>query len=767
MNRRAVIVGVGEAVQRQAEVADALEPVDLMAQAIRSAVSDCGVDVLEWIETLDLIGLISWRYKDPVSLLAQRLGIQPARMSNASMGGETPIRLVHEAALAVTRGDVAIACVVGGEAMASRGKARKSGAQLPWTPAVSTEEAVQFPNSRYETASPARKLGMLDPANIYPFYEMACEAAWNRTPGAALEASARLWAKFAAVAAANPSAWIRTAPDAQTIMDCDASNRPIAWPYPKFMVANPSVNQAAATLIMEENVARELGIPDDKMIYVWGGAAAEESEDYLGRDSYEHSTAQAAVLDAASEIAGGTDRFDHLELYSCFPIVPKMAMRHLGLDPENTVPTVTGGLTFFGGPLNNYMSHAVAAMVRTLREQRKKTGLLYGQGGYVNKHHALVVSGERPDTPLPEVYRVQDKALAARGPQPQVLEVYSGPATIETYTVTFARDREPLQGVVIARTPSGGRVMARVMPEDDGATMDVLLSRTANAVGATGFVRQDVFGKLVFSVSTERAARSRTQVSREAQLTIVTIDRPAAMNSFDKATNVEMAEIFDEFESDPEQWVAIVTGAGDRAFSAGNDLRETARLMKRGAPIEIPDVGYGGLTSRFGMNKPVIAAVNGVAMGGGFEVALACDIIIAADTARFALPEPKVGLAALAGGLLRLPSQIGMKRAMGIILTGREVSAQEAFELGFVNEVVPSDELMDAARRWASQMLAVSPMSLRASKEIVQKGAGERLEHADRAQHGYPAVRALFRSADMREGPTAFAEKRKPVWKGR
>jgi crotonobetainyl-CoA hydratase len=184
--------------------------------------------------------------------------------------------------------------------------------------------------------------------------------------------------------------------------------------------------------------------------------------------------------------------------------------------------------------------------------------------------------------------------------------------------------------------------------------------------------------------------------------------------------------------------------------------------------MKSPPSGFAGLTSRFDLNKPLIAAVNGIAMGGGFEIALACDIIVASDAAVFALPEPRVGLAALAGGLHRLPRAIGTKRALGMILTGRRVSAGEGYELGFVNEVVAPGELMAAARRWAAQIAELSPMSVRASKEAVFKGLDEpSLEAAIKGQNRYPAIAALFRSEDFVEGPMAFAQKRAPNWKGR
>jgi crotonobetainyl-CoA hydratase len=254
------------------------------------------------------------------------------------------------------------------------------------------------------------------------------------------------------------------------------------------------------------------------------------------------------------------------------------------------------------------------------------------------------------------------------------------------------------------------------------------------------------------------------KVEREGKLTIVTMNRPEVMNSLHPPANFELAKIFDDFASDPEQWVAIITGAGDKAFSAGNDLKYQAA----GNPITIPPSGFAGLTARYDLNKPVIAAVNGLAMGGGFEIALACDIIVAAETAIFALPEPRVGLAALAGGLHRLPREIGTKRALGMILTGRRVSAAEGLTLGFVNEISKPGEAVNAAKKIAAQILECSPMSVRASKEAVYRGLMEpHLKAATENQRTYEGIRAMFTSEDLIEGPMAFAQKRPPQWKGR
>jgi crotonobetainyl-CoA hydratase len=223
----------------------------------------------------------------------------------------------------------------------------------------------------------------------------------------------------------------------------------------------------------------------------------------------------------------------------------------------------------------------------------------------------------------------------------------------------------------------------------------------------------------------------------------------------------------DDFAADGEQRVCVLTGVGERAFCAGSDLKYATEMVQAGRRDEMtyPKNGYAGLIERFDLDKPVIAAVNGVALGGGFEIALACDLIIASDTARFGLPEPLVGAMALGGGVHRLVRQIGLKQAMGMILTGRMIGAAEAMALGLINEVVPQAELGDAVTRWVDAILKCSPAALAASKQSAMRGLDEpSLEAAMARQDAYPAFAALRASPDSREGPRAFAEKRAPRW---
>jgi enoyl-CoA hydratase/carnithine racemase len=194
-------------------------------------------------------------------------------------------------------------------------------------------------------------------------------------------------------------------------------------------------------------------------------------------------------------------------------------------------------------------------------------------------------------------------------------------------------------------------------------------------------------------------------VQDEGRLRVVTLNRPEVLNALHADANDELAAVWDEFAARNDLWVGIITGAGDRAFSAGNDLKVQASGKRRPNGPR----GFAGICSRFDLDKPVIAAVNGVAMGGGFETALACDIIVAAENAIFALPEPRVGLIAGGGGIHRLPRSIPIKQAMGMILTGRRVPAREGYELGIVTEVVAEGQALEAARRWATMILECSP----------------------------------------------------------
>lgn len=492
--RQPVIVGIGEFTNRSKALEDALEPLDLMERALRAAEQDAGGGLLSRLDSLDIVCEVSWPYHDAPKLLCERLGIDPARKVYGPVGGESPVRYLHEAALRIARGESRVGAVVGAEAQYSVSAAQKQGVDLPWTPADTETRILRGPDFLHRLAVAH---GVATPTNVYPFYENAAQAAWGQTPAEALQESGELWSGYSAVAAANPHAWLKREQSADEIVTPTPDNRMIAWPYTKSMVANPLVNMGAGVIVTSVAEARRAGVPDERMVHIWGGAAANEPRDYLDRDSYVRSHAQEAVLKAALAIVGGdASSFAMTELYSCFPIVPKMARRVLGLDSDAQM-TSTGGLSFFGAPLNNYMTHAACGLVRALRDAPGRTALLYGQGEYVTKHHALVLASKvAPASTLHENYSVQAQADAAMGDVPPLVLDYAGPAEIETYTVLYDRDGART-GVVIARTPQGERLMARV-PADDEPSLEVLLDTAASPVGRQGAVAKGGDGLLLW-----------------------------------------------------------------------------------------------------------------------------------------------------------------------------------------------------------------------------------------------------------------------------
>ncbi len=229
--------------------------------------------------------------------------------------------------------------------------------------------------------------------------------------------------------------------------------------------------------------------------------------------------------------------------------------------------------------------------------------------------------------------------------------------------------------------------------------------------------------------------------------------------------HASLQKAIDTFAADDNQQICVITGVGEKAFCAGSDLKEA---IENNFCTEYPEHGYAGLAERYNLNKPVIAAVNGVAYGGGFELALSCDLIVACETAEFGLPEPRVGAVALGGGLHRLARQIGLKKAMGYILSSRKMAAREAFDLGLVNEVAKQGELNEVVEQWCNDILKAAPISIRASKETVMRGLDESsLKDAIQNQESYSVFKQWRAAEDTKEGPLAFVEKRKPVWQNK
>jgi acetyl-CoA C-acetyltransferase len=479
-DRIPVIAGIGEIIDRPRDVTSSLEPAALMAEAARRADADSR-GLLAQVDSLDIIALVSWRYEDLPARLCESLGIAPKRSFYGTVGGESPVRYIHEAAQRIALGTSSIALITGAEAQYAVNHAKRANVDLPWTPyAVSAPKMKRAADYVHPLG---HKLGVAWPISVYPFYDAATANAWGQTPAEAQAESGLLWSRYSAAASRNPHAWSKTPLSPADITTVTPDNRMISWPYVKRMVANPNVNQGAAIIVTSLAKARAAGIPEDRLVFVGAGASATEPRDWLARDAYTVSHAQDAVLEA---MLARSQRFDALELYSCFPVVPKMARRKLGLGPD-VEPSVTGGLSFFGGPLNVYMAHAACAMVRAVRDGASN-GLLYGQGEFVTKHHALILAREpREDSVLADA-RAQEKADARRGAVPPTEEAPDGAATIETFTILHDPKGEPIQGVVIARMDSGARTLARI-PAAHADDLALLTSQDRYPIGLGGRIR--------------------------------------------------------------------------------------------------------------------------------------------------------------------------------------------------------------------------------------------------------------------------------------
>ena len=483
-DRIPVIVGIGEIVDRPKDISKGLEPLALLEEALRRAEADSGAKLLDEIGSLDVVNFLSWRYRDPEQLLAKRLDVAPAHCYYGPVGGESPIRYLHEAAQRIARGECSVAAVCGAEAQSTATKAERAGITLPWTPFA---HDVPEPKRGAAFQKPlAVKLGVFRPITVYPLYESATSAQWGQSPREALAESGALWSTYSRVASENPNAWLKKRFSSEEITAPSPDNRLIAWPYTKLMVANPTVNMGAALLLTSLAKARAAGIAEDRLVYPLGGASAEEPRDYLLRDQFYESHPQNAVLKAVMHLAGGDGKkFDAIELYSCFPCVPKMARRTLGLGTD-VQPTVTGGLTFFGAPLNTYMTHAACAMVRRLRSGAR-LGLLYGQGGFVTKHHALVVSRDAPRGAISQDTSVQAEADRNKRRVPEFVTEAAGKGQVESFTVIFRANGEVEHGAVMLRTEQNTRTLARVKAED-GTTLAHLMNMDRTPVGSTGAI---------------------------------------------------------------------------------------------------------------------------------------------------------------------------------------------------------------------------------------------------------------------------------------
>lgn len=773
-----VIVGVGQFVDRIDDSGyRGLSPADIAAEAARAAIADAGgdasvsgrIDVVGGVRTFEDSMAVPTPFgkagKYPLAV-SRRLGLQPKVAILDKAGGQSPLTLLCDLAERIVSGEAQAALAFGSEAISTVRHLTKLGEKRDW--AESDEGEVEDHGRGLDGIIIRQNVahGMAGAPAGYAMLDNARRARLKLSREEYTHEMGRLFAPFSAVAADNPySCAASDVMTADEIITPTERNRIVAEPYTVKLVSRDQVNQGAAVLIMSAAAARAAGIAEDKWMFIHGAAVAAE-RDILERQNPGTSPAAAATLSSALATAGKTvDDMAMFDFYSCFPFpVFAAAVDALGLSPDDPRGlTVTGGLPYFGGPGNNYSMHAIATMTQRLRAQRGTFGLIGVNGGFLSKYGALVLSTEQ--TQWCGCASGEIQALLEETPPAAVERSPQGWGRIVTYTVAHGKTG-PTQAIVIGELENGARFIANhadaktlaEMGGDDPIGRRIYVTTCAEG-NRFAFSRDAIRHAFPATTPLFREQYDAAVVARRGNILEVTINRPDQRNSLGGDAHHELGEIFDAYEADPSLWVAIITGAGEKAFCAGMDLKSA------GSGRPFPLSGFGGLTSRH-RTKPVIAAVNGIAFGGGMEICLACDMVVADPEARFALSEVKVGVIAGAGGAVRLPRQLPRKIAMELLLTGRSMDVDEAKSFGFINRVSSPGSAMDDARRLADEIAGVSPTSVRLTMQMVSESDSFASEQeAAVAAIMSTALDKLLISEDMFEGLAAFAQKRAPQWK--
>jgi acetyl-CoA C-acetyltransferase len=466
--RTPVLVGYGQLNHREDPAADvnAKEPVDLMAEASRLAADP---RMLEAVDAICVVNLLSARYRDAGLLLGQRIGAAHAATRYSGIGGNVPQSLVNRACMDIQRGDADVVLVAGAEMWRTRMQLRAKGKRLTWTDQDESVPLAQGSDENVPMAGPAEdRIGLDRPAYIYPMFEQALRISSGESIDDHRQRIGELWARFNAVAVQNPHAWIRKPVTAEEICADGPTNRMISWPYTKLMNSNNMVDQAAALILTSVETATRLQIPTERWVYPYAGTDAHDTYSISERAELHRSPAIRIAGARALTLAGlGIDDVDYVDLYSCFPSAVQVAAAELGLpvdDPARPL-TVTGGLTFAGGPWSNYVSHSIATMAELLTANPGRRGLITANGGYLTKH-SFGVYGTEPPT---AEFRWEDTQSAVdREPVRAAAVEWEGVGTVESWTTPFDRDGRPEKAFLAVRTPEDRRTLA-LLPDPAAA----------------------------------------------------------------------------------------------------------------------------------------------------------------------------------------------------------------------------------------------------------------------------------------------------------
>ena len=458
--RTPVLIGCGQFVQRADSVESALDPVSMMSEAVRDGCSDAGLAGIPDPDFIAVVALLSWRYGDPAYLLGQQLGVTPGRTLLTTHGGNSPQSLVNKTALQIQKGEVDFAILAGGEASRTRARAKKQGVELPWPKAPAGQEP-EVTGEDLALSHPAEQaVGIFMPVQIYPMFETAIRNAAGRTVDEQRRVASELWSRFSAVAAHNPNAWLQVERTAEEIGTTTATNRMIGFPYTKYMNSNNDVDMAAAVIMCSAGRAEALGVPRDRWVFIHAGTDCHEHKYVSNRWSFASTPAIELGGRRVLELAGMTIAdIDIVDLYSCFPSAVQLGAQSLGLSLERQL-TRTGGLPFAGGPWNNYVMHAIAAVMNDVRSTPGSNGLVWANGGYATKHAFGIYSTNPPEHGFQHA-SPQDEIDAMPRREVATAEEAAGPATIEVYSVMHDRDGNPEVAYAGCLLDDGRRAWAR------------------------------------------------------------------------------------------------------------------------------------------------------------------------------------------------------------------------------------------------------------------------------------------------------------------
>lgn len=468
--RTPVIVGVGQVAQRDATPESLRSPVGLFVDAARVAGAEAP-GLLEAVDTVAVVMIGSWSYPDPGALAARELGITPRTTMVTTVGGNSPQLAVNELAESIRRGERDVVLLGGGEVLQGKRRARKAGTPVEFEAPTDPPCAHVIGTDKPGTNDVENAHGAWAPTQVYPLFETALRGAAGRDIAAQQAYAGALWSHFSEVATQNPYAWTPIAYTADEIVTPSADNRMVNFPYTKRMNSNIDVDQGAALLLTSYERALAAGVDRDQLVFLHAGADAHDHWWISERDSLAAAPAIGVVVRHALAAAGlGVDDVARFDLYSCFPSAVQLAMGAIGLagpmggDPRPL--TVTGGLCFGGGPLNNYPTHAIARMVEVLRADPGSVGLTTALGWYATKHSCGIWSTTPPTSGFVRVDPSVTQAEVDARPSRAWATGYAGAATIEATAVPFDRDGTPTTGIVTAIAPDGRRVWANVTDPD-------------------------------------------------------------------------------------------------------------------------------------------------------------------------------------------------------------------------------------------------------------------------------------------------------------